>query len=166
MDLSKIKLRIRNKTPKRLGRGTGSGWGKTSGRGHKGAGSRSGKKLPYVGFNGGNIPYIRKLPKRGFTSLCGNDYQIVNLRDIEKKINAAGEITPKILKAAHLIRNEEQPVKILASIDEKFSLKATFKADSFSAKAKQIIEGAGGKIELLKRSGGEELRIKQTHKNV
>ena len=151
MDLSKIRLRIKNKKPKRLGRGVGSGQGKTSGRGNNGAGQRKGKKLPYVGFNGGNIPYLRKFPKRGFTSCRDNEYQIVNLRDVEKEIKDVSEINPKILKVAHLIKDDEQPVKILGSVDEKFSLKATFKADKFSVKAKATIENAGGKAELLKR---------------
>ena len=70
-------LKVKNKKSKRVGRGPGSGRGMTSGRGDKGAGQRSGKTLPYAGFNGGNVPYFRKIPKRGFTSCNRKEYQIV-----------------------------------------------------------------------------------------
>jgi large subunit ribosomal protein L15 len=152
MDLSGIAVKEKNKKSKRVGRGTGSGRGKTSGRGANGAGQRSGKKLPYAGFCGGNIPYFRKIPKRGFTPPRKNVYQIVNLSDIAKKIKkSATEVTPQVLSQAQLIEDESVMVKILAKGAEKFSLKATFKADKFSQKAKEIIENAGGKIECLKR---------------
>lgn len=151
MDLSKVKTNNKRKTPKRLGRGSGSGWGKRSGRGDKGAGSRSGKVLPYIGFNGGNVPYARKIPKRGFNIYKKDSFQVVNLGDIQEKIKNISEIDAKILKEARLINDLEKPVKILADIKEKLSLKATFKVDSFSAKAKKAIEDAGGKAECLKR---------------
>jgi len=152
MDLSTIAVKNKNKKSKRVGRGTGSGRGKTSGRGNKGAGQRSGKTLPYAGFCGGNIPYFRKIPKRGFTAPRKNVYQIVNLSDIVKKMKkSATEVTSKALYEAGLIEDENARVKILAKGAEKFSLKATFKADKFSEKAKEIIENAGGKIECLKR---------------
>ena len=152
MDLSGITIKEKNKNSRRVGRGTGTGRGKTSGRGSNGAGQRSGKALPYAGFNGGNIPYFRKIPKRGFTPPRKRDYQIVNLSDIAKKIKkSATEVTPKALCEASLIEDEAQAVKILSKGADKFSLKATFKADKFSAKAKEIIESAGGNIECLKR---------------
>jgi large subunit ribosomal protein L15 len=151
MDLSKLKPRVKAKTTKRLGRGSGSGWGKTSGRGHKGAGARSGKVLPYIGFAGGNIPYLRKIPKRGFNAPKSKDYQIVNLGDIQERLKDINTIDPKALQDCRLIKDENKPVKILAAVLEKFSLKANFKADSFSAKAKELIEAAGGKIECLAR---------------
>lgn len=150
MELAKIIVRTKRKTTKRLGRGSGSGWGKTSGRGNKGAGSRSGSVQPYVGFNGGNIPFLRKIPKRGFNSHY-QEYQIANLREISQKIKDRKEIDPLALKEAHLIKDDKKPVKILAHLKDTFTMKAVFKADSFSAKAKDLIEKAGGKIECLKR---------------
>ena len=147
MDISKIivKRGAKCKTPKRLGRGSGSGWGKTSGRGNKGAGSRSGKVLPYIGFSGGNIPYARKLPKRGFHSVKPIDYQLVNLGAIEAKLKGVAVISPKVLEEAGFIKDATRRVKILGKIDKSFSLKANFTADKFSAAAVKLIEGAGGK---------------------
>ncbi|MFA5007751.1 MAG: 50S ribosomal protein L15 [Candidatus Omnitrophota bacterium] len=151
MDLSKINVKTKKKVGKRLGRGTGSGWGKTASRGNKGAGSRSGSVWPYVGFNGGNIPYARKMPKRGFNIYAKELFQVVNLRDIQEKIKNAKEIDPQALKSAKLIKDADAPVKILADIKEKLAIKAVFKADKFSGKAKKIIEEAGGEAQCLKR---------------
>jgi large subunit ribosomal protein L15 len=151
MDLSKIKVRIKNRKIRRVGRGTGSGRGKTSGRGNKGTGQRGGKKLPYIGFNGGNIPYARKIPKRGFNSPYENNIQIVNLESIQQKLKDNTEITPEVLRGANLVKDVNKPIKILADLKGEFILKATFKADSFSNKAKQMIEKVGGKVEYLKR---------------
>jgi large subunit ribosomal protein L15 len=151
MDLSKIKVKFNRKTSKRLGRGTGSGWGKTSGRGNKGAGSRSGKVLPYLGFAGGNIPYLRKLPKRGFTSRKTITWQIVNLSDIQSRMADAKEIDPNTLEAHGLIKDADKPVKILGNIEGKLAPKLIIKADSFSKKAKELIEAQGAKAECLKR---------------
>ena len=150
MDISGIKVKTRRKTPKRLGRGSGSGWGKTSGRGHKGAGSRSGKVTPYVGFMGGNIPYIRKLPKRGFNAFDPKEYQIVNLDRIAAKLKDAATIDPETLEKAGLIKDAARPVKILGKVVKEFAVKASFKADSFSAGAVKAIEKAGGKTEVRK----------------
>jgi len=151
MDLSYLKPKVKNKKPKRVGRGTGSGHGKTSGRGHKGAGQRSGKKRPYEGFAGGNIPYLRRIPKRGFNPPKRVEYQIVNLEEVQRKIKDVEIIDPGVLKRVNLIKNENKPVKILANLSGDFNLKATFKADKFSKKAKEIIESVGGKAECLKR---------------
>ena len=151
MDLSTIPVRVKAKKPKRLGRGSGSGTGKTAGRGHKGAGQRKGKRLPYIGFRGGNLPYLRVIPKRGFTSVHPQTFQVVNLGDIQKKMSQIKEIDPVALKNHNLIRDPAKPVKILAKTNEKFNCKALIKADSFSAKAKETIEAAGGKTECLKR---------------
>jgi len=152
MDLSNIKVKIKNKKPKRLGRGTGSTTGKTAGRGNKGAGSRRGKTLPYAGFRGGNLPYYRVIPKRGFTAINKKEYQIVNLSDIQDKVKKCDEVNPDVLKKANLIKSEKKSVKILSNINAKTPLfKAVFKADGFSARAKELIETAGGKAECLKR---------------
>ncbi|MBU1122903.1 MAG: 50S ribosomal protein L15 [Candidatus Omnitrophota bacterium] len=151
MNLSDVKGKIRVKKPKRLGRGVGTGKGKTSGRGHKGAGQRKGKVLPYIGFKGGNLAYYRKIPKRGFTSPNRKDYQIVNLMDVETKLKDTKEIDSKVLKDANLIKDVKKPVKILADIRSEFSVKAIFKADKFSSRAKELIEKVGGKAEIINR---------------
>jgi large subunit ribosomal protein L15 len=147
MDISKLRVRVKNKAPKRLGRGTGSGTGKTSGRGNKGAGSRSGKTLPYFGFNGGNVPYIRKLPKRGFTNSFKIEYQIVNLIDIEERLKSESQINPQALEKCGLIKDALRPVKVLGVSGKSFTVKATFEADKFSASALKLIESAGGKAQ-------------------
>jgi len=152
MDLSNIrKIGKKNKKPKRLGRGAGSGSGKTSGRGHKGAGQRSGKKLPYAGFRGGNLPLARTFPKRGFTPPRRVKYQIVSLGDIQRKSKGNEEINSKSLKKLKLIRNDKKPVKVLATIDGELDKKLVVKVDKFSAKTKELIEAAGGMIECLGR---------------
>ena len=151
MNLSNLRPKTKNKKPRRVGRGTGSGLGKTSGRGHKGAGQRKGKKLPYAGFRGGNLPLVRTLPKRGFTSVRPKIYQLVALSDIQNKISIKGEITPEVFKKFNLIKDADRPVKVLANLDGEFKKKVSVKADAFSAKAKSIIESQGGTAECLKR---------------
>ena len=151
MQITDLKVRVKNKKPKRKGRGTGSGLGKTAGRGHKGAGQRAGKKLPYAGFRGGNVPYFRKIPKRGFTSPNATIYQIVNLVDIQDRLKDAKEINPKALKDVNLIKDENKPIKILANVKDDFKVKSVFKVDKFSSKARELIEAAGGTAECLKR---------------
>lgn len=152
MDLSNIrKVGKKNKKSKRLGRGTGTGKGKTSGRGHKGAGQRKGKKLPYAGFRGGNLPIARILPKRGFNSLRKVEYQIVNLKDIQAKAKDEKEINPEVLEKIKLIKDKEKPVKILAKVEDGFSKKVVIKVDKFSRKVKELVEAAGGSIECLPR---------------
>ena len=151
MNLSNLTPKTKNKKPRRAGRGTGSGLGKTSGRGHKGAGQRKGKKLPYAGFRGGNLPLVRTLPKRGFTSVRPKRYQLVSLSDIQNRINAKGEITPEIFKKFNLIKDKDRPVKVLANLDGEFKKKVAVKADAFSAKAKEFIESQGGTTECLNR---------------
>ncbi len=148
MSLAEIKLEVKNKKVKRIGRGCGSGRGKTSGRGCNGTGQRKGRKH-YIGFQGGNVPYLRKIPKRGFTSPRKRICQIVNLEDIMNRLKGEKEITSQELKRVNLIKDEKKPVKILGSLKSEFSLKGTFKAYSFSKKAKEIIEKGGGKIECL-----------------
>ncbi|MCF7908810.1 MAG: 50S ribosomal protein L15 [Candidatus Omnitrophica bacterium] len=151
MNLSNLKPKTKKKKPRRVGRGTGSGLGKTSGRGHKGAGQRKGKKLPYAGFCGGNLPIARTLPKRGFTSVRPKIYQLVSLGDIQNKISIKDEITPEIFKKFNLIKDKDKPVKVLANLDGEFKKKVVVKADAFSAKAKEIIESQGGTAECLSR---------------
>ena len=130
---------------KRIGRGHGSGLGKTSGRGHKGAGQRSGnKKRPW--FEGGQMPLARRLPRRGFTNIFKEKYQIVNLGDIVN-LKVGSVIDPVFLKDAGLIRSSLKPVKILGngSIEKKIKISAS----AFSSAAKEKIEKSGGKIIIL-----------------
>jgi large subunit ribosomal protein L15 len=150
MNLSNVTVKDKTKKVRRVGRGTGSGRGKTSSRGHKGAGQRKGRMF-YIGYQGGNVPYLRKIPKRGFTSKNRKDYQIVNLEDITRKLKKQKEITPSELKKANLIEDEKKPVKILARLQSEFSLSSNISAHKFSRKAKELIEKAGGTVQCLKQ---------------
>ncbi|OQX88403.1 MAG: 50S ribosomal protein L15 [Candidatus Omnitrophica bacterium 4484_70.2] len=134
---------------KRVGRGSGSGCGKTSCRGHKGTGQRKGR-MYYIGFLGGNVPYLRKIPKRGFNPERRREYQIVNLKDIVKKLDKEKEITPCKLKEVNLIKDENKPIKILAELENKKIPRFLVKAHKFSKKAEELIKKAGGSIECLK----------------
>jgi large subunit ribosomal protein L15 len=130
------------KNSKRLGRGPGSGTGKTAGRGHKGSGQRSGhKSRPW--FEGGQMPLVRRLPKRGFSNAEFRiDYQIVNLKALEglKSI----KIDAQVLKKNGLVRSAYKPIKILGTGDISKAYKIT--ASAFSAKAIEKIEKAGGTV--------------------
>ena len=148
MNLSQIRTVSKRKKAKRVGRGVGTGRGKTSGRGHKGAGQRKGR-MHYIGFQGGNVPYLRKIPKKGFTPKRRLEFQIVNLGEIAKKMKGKKEIDPQSLKEALLIKDAKRPVKILAKLKGDFSASCVFKAHEFSRNAKEIIEKAGGKVECL-----------------
>jgi large subunit ribosomal protein L15 len=128
---------------KRVGRGMGSGMGKTSTRGHKGQRSRSGSRL-LRGFEGGQMPLHRRVPKRGFTNIFREEYAIVNL----DKLAALGEteITPDVLKRAGVIRGKK-PVKVLGDGELKSAI--TVHAHKFSKSAQEKITKAGGKFEVL-----------------
>ena len=128
------------KSKKRIGRGHGSGLGKTSGRGHKGAGQRSGnKKRPW--FEGGQMPLARRVPRRGFTNIFKENFQIVNISSLVN-IKDKKEIDSNVLFKNGLIRSPLKPVKILGH--GKFSIKAKIVASAFSKNAIQKIEKAGG----------------------
>jgi len=128
----------------RVGRGTGSGIGKTSGRGENGAGSRSGwSSRP--GREGGQMPLYRRIPKRGFFNIFRVSYQVVNLSDLSRC--DAGEITKESLRAAGLISKMKEPVKILGNGEIEKAL--TVKVQAFSKSAKEKIEKAGGKAEVV-----------------
>jgi large subunit ribosomal protein L15 len=130
------------KTPKRKGRGPGSGLGKTAGRGHKGQRARkSGNVRP--GFEGGQMPLVRRVPKRGFTNPFRVAAQPVNLRDLAKL--AGTEVTPATLREAGLVSRTNRPVKVLGMGDAARAYAVTGCLISASAKAK--IEQAGGKVE-------------------
>ena len=134
---------IKNK--KRIGRGHGSGLGKTSGRGHKGSGQRSGNKRR-AWFEGGQMPLARRLPRRGFTNIFKEEIQIVNISDLNR-IEKNSEIDPIVLQENGLIRSSLKPVKILGKGDVDKKLDVT--ASSFSESAKNKIEKAGGKATIL-----------------
>jgi large subunit ribosomal protein L15 len=132
------------KNRKRVGRGPGSGHGKTSCRGHKGQKSRSGGGTK-PGFEGGQMPLQRRLPKRGFTNIFQERYAVVNIGALDKLEETA--ITPEILADAGIIKNQKNKIKILGVGD--ISKPITVKAHAFSASAKEKIEKAKGSIELL-----------------
>lgn len=134
---------------KRLGRGSGSGTGTTSGHGNNGANCRSGAKHKAY-FEGGQTPLTRRLPKRGFSnSLFRNRYQIVNVGDIEKRENVTKEVDPQWMFENGLIHSREEPVKVLGGGD--LAKAITVKASAFSGAARDKIEKAKGKIEVLNR---------------
>jgi large subunit ribosomal protein L15 len=127
---------------KRVGRGPGSGLGKTAGRGHKGHKARTGGATN-PGFEGGQMPMYRRLPKRGFTNPFREETQVVNLQDL-KKVSAA-EVSPETLYSAGLIGKPDSPVKLLATGDADRAY--TIRGVALSAPARAKIEAAGGKIE-------------------
>ena len=131
------------KSRKRVGRGPGSGNGKTAGRGHKGQRSRSGYSQR-IGFEGGQMPLIRRVPKRGFTNIFRQEFAVINVRDLA---DLEGEVTPEVLVSHGLVR-KGMPVKVLGS-DGELSTKLTVKAHKFSQSARQKIEAAGGSCEEL-----------------
>ena len=131
------------KAPKRVGRGPGSGHGKTASRGHKGLKARSGGGRG-AGFEGGQMPLQRRLPKRGFTSIFKTEYQIVNVADLNT-FDSQTVVTPSVLQEAGKIKTLRKPVKVLGQGDLSVSL--TIKADKFSRVAKQKITDAGGNVE-------------------
>lgn len=128
---------------KRKGRGPGSGNGKTAGRGQKGQKARSGGNV-HPRFEGGQMPLIRRIPKRGFKSLNRVEYQIVNLRDLGK---VDGDVSPETLKGAGLVRSLRKPVKILGVGD--LDRKVSVTAHAFSRSARDKIEGAGGSVTVI-----------------
>ena len=130
----------RKKRRKRVGRGPGSGHGKTAARGHKGQGQRSGfKKRPW--FEGGQMPLQRRVPKRGFKSLNKKIYQLVNIVSLERFEDGQTVDVP-VLKQCGLIKNDKDPVKILG--DGELTKKLSVRADAFSKSAQEKIAKAGG----------------------
>ncbi len=133
------------KNKKRIGRGPGSGWGKTAGRGHKGAKSRSGYSRRY-GFEGGQMPLIRRLPKRGFVNNFAKELATVNVRDLER-FPEGTVVTPELLQTTGLIRKLGDGLKVLGDGELKKNL--VVQAHRFSATAIAKIEAAGGRAEVL-----------------
>src|ERR1043166_480681 len=132
---------------RRVGRGEGSGLGKTSGKGHKGEGSRSGG-LKGGSYEGGVFPLFRRVPKVGFNNFnFRTEYQVVNLRDLEARFDDGAHVTAATLYEIGLIRNAKDPVKILS--DGQMKKKLVVEAERFSAKAIEGIEKAGGTVKRL-----------------
>lgn len=133
------------KVRNRVGRGIGSGNGKTSGKGHKGQNARSGGGVR-PGFEGGQMPLFQRLPKRGFTNINRKDYAVINL-DRLNSFDEGTEVTPELLLATGAISKLKAGVKILGN--GKLEKKLTVKANKFSASAKEAIEAAGGTAEVI-----------------
>ena len=141
-DLSPKQGSIKKK--KRVGRGTGSGHGKTSCRGHKGQKARTGGGTR-VGFEGGQMPLHRRLPKRGFTNIFRKEYAVVNLKDLDKLSESV--ITPEIILEKGVIKDTKHGIKVLGEGEIKKPV--TVKAHAFSASAKDKIIKAGGIAEII-----------------
>ncbi|MGM9944294.1 MAG: 50S ribosomal protein L15 [Lysinibacillus sp.] len=129
----------------RVGRGIGSGNGKTAGKGHKGQNARSGGGVR-PGFEGGQNPLFRRLPKRGFTNINRKEYAIVNL-DALNRFEDGAEVTPALLLETGVVSNEKAGIKVLGN--GTLNVKLTVKAHKFSASAKEAIENAGGTTEVI-----------------
>ena len=144
MDLSHLQPAAGSqKKRKRLGRGLGSGQGKTAGRGHKGEGARSGGTLS-PGYEGGQMPLARRLPKRGFRNPFRTEYQVVNLRSLER-FESGTTVDADVLRTAGLVRGKKK-IKILALGD--LTKAITIKADAFSKQAREKIVALGGSAEV------------------
>lgn len=134
------------KDAKRIGRGHGSGWGKTAGKGHKGQKARAGHGMR-PGFEGGQMPLQRRIPKRGFNNIFAKDIVAVNVGTLEKKFENGTTVDAEALVKAGIIKNSFDGVKILSNGTLTKSL--TVKATAFSESAKEKIEAVGGKAEVV-----------------
>jgi large subunit ribosomal protein L15 len=130
---------------KRLGRGIGSGTGKTSGKGHKGQKARSGGGVR-PGFEGGQNPLYRRLPKRGFKNINRKEFAVVNLNDLNV-FEAGTEVTPELLLSTGMVKNPKDGIKILGNGE--LTVNVTVKAHKFSASAVEKIQAAGGQSEVI-----------------
>ena len=133
------------RAPKRKGRGTGTGNGTTAGRGMNGQKSRSGGGVR-LGFEGGQMPPYRRIPKRGFTNIWGTEYTVLNVSDLNR-FEAGSTVTPETLKEAGLAKQVKDGIKILGGGDLEKGL--TVQANKFSKTAVEKIEAAGGKAEVI-----------------
>ena len=134
------------KDVKRIGRGHGSGWGKTSGKGHKGQKARSGGSIR-PGFEGGQMPLQRRVPKRGFNNIFRKKIVALNVNQLDSKFDNGAVVDAEALRNAGLVKNSFDGIKILGSGELTKSL--TVKVDAFSESAKKAIEEAGGKAEVI-----------------
>ncbi len=136
----------KNRNRKRVGRGTGSGHGKTCGRGHKGARSRAGYSV-HPTFEGGQMPLVRRVPKRGFHNRFALEVAVVNLGQIDKCFDAGAEVTPESLRAHSLAKGRYDVLKVLG--DGELTKQVTVAAHRFSKAARAKIEQAGGQVVVL-----------------
>lgn len=134
------------KRSKRIGRGHGSGWGKTAGKGHKGQKARSGGSIR-PGFEGGQMPLQRRIPKRGFNNIFAKNIVAINLSTLNRKFNDGDTVDLESLKAAGVVKNGFDAIKVLGN--GKLEKKLTVKVSAFSESAKAAIEAAGGKAEVI-----------------
>lgn len=144
MKLNDLKPLHPKEKPWRVGRGIGSGNGKTSGRGHKGQLSRSGGGVR-VSFEGGQMPLVRRIPKRGFVNIFKKEYSLVNLKDLED-FEAGTVITPELLRESGKIKKIKDGVKILG--EGKITKPLIVRVNAVSQSARAKIEAAGGKVEV------------------
>ena len=131
---------------KRIGRGHGSGWGKTAGKGHKGQWARSGGGVR-PGFEGGQQPLARRIPKRGFNNIFRTEYSIVNVSDLERVFESGAEVTEDAIVESGLIKDTQAGIKVLGNGE--LTKKLNVKVSKFSASAKEKITAAGGTFEAL-----------------
>lgn len=136
----------KHKKPRRVGRGPGSGWGKTAAKGHKGARSRSGYSKISI-FQGGTMPLVRRIPKRGFNNKWALEVVALNVSELDKAFDAKAEVTPEALAEKGLVRGAFDQLKILG--DGEITKAITVSAHRFSKSAKEKIEAAGGKVVIL-----------------
>ena len=134
------------KKSKRIGRGHGSGWGKTAGKGHKGQKARSGGSIR-PGFEGGQMPLQRRVPKRGFNNIFAKNVVAINLSVLNRKFNDGDTVDFEALKAAGIVKNGFDAVKVLGN--GKLEKQLTVKVSAYSESAKAAIEAAGGKAEVI-----------------
>jgi len=147
MKLNELQSAPEAKVRKRVGRGPGSGLGKTSGRGQKGQKSRSGVSIP-AWFQGGQSPLYRRLPKRGFNNArYREEYATINLSDLNRYFNDGDTVSPEVLKERGIIKKQLCGVKVLGNGE--LEKKLTIKANRFSTAAVTKIESAGGKAEVI-----------------
>jgi large subunit ribosomal protein L15 len=135
------------KPKKRLGRGIGSGLGKTSGKGHKGQNARSGGGVR-PGFEGGQMPLFRRMPKRGFTNIFAKEYAIVNIEELNRFENNT-VVTPELLFGEGIVKKSKAKDGIKVLGDGELTVKLTVQAQKFSKTAAEKIEAAGGKVEVI-----------------
>lgn len=147
MKLHELNASPEAKTRKRVGRGPGSGLGKTAGRGENGQKSRSGASIP-AWFQGGQTPLYRRVPKRGFNNAkFRTEYATINLSDLNKYFNDGDVVTPELLKEKGIIKKQLCGVKVLGNGE--LEKKLTIRANRFSSSAVTKIESAGGKAEVI-----------------
>jgi large subunit ribosomal protein L15 len=147
MNINEVNRGIqKHKARKRLGRGIGSGQGKTAGRGHKGAGSRAGNAASTV-FEGGQMPLVRRIPKRGFTNQWAESVAVINVGDLQELFEAGDEVSPASLRTRRILRGQYDLLKVLGHGELSKSLKIS--AHRVSKQALEKIQKAGGEVSLL-----------------